>query len=44
LFFANCGHLQALKVGDLKDLCPSQLRGSKDRKIKVEFKMKKKYR
>jgi hypothetical protein len=35
LFFANRGHLQALKVRDLNVLCPSQLRGSKDRKIKV---------
>jgi hypothetical protein len=39
-FFANRGHLQALKVCDLKLLCPSQLRGLKDREIK-EFKLKK---
>ena len=33
--FAHRGHLQALKVRDLKVVCPSQLRGSKDREIKV---------
>jgi hypothetical protein len=35
LFFANRGHLQALKVCDLKLLCLSQLWGLKDWKIKV---------
>jgi hypothetical protein len=35
LFTANSGHLQALKVCDLKLLCPSQLHGLKDRNIKV---------
>ena len=33
--FAHRGHLQALKVCDLKLLCPSQLCGLKDRIIKV---------
>ena len=33
LFFAHRGHLQALKVRDLKLLCPSQLSGLKDQKI-----------
>ena len=37
LYFANRGHLQVLKVHNLKVLCPSQLRGLKDRKIKVEI-------
>ena len=37
LFFANRGHLQALKVCDLKLLCPSQFCGLKDRKIKVRI-------
>jgi hypothetical protein len=41
LFFANCGHLQALKVRDLKLLCPNQLHGLKDGKSKSEFKLKK---
>jgi len=35
LIFANRGHLQALKVRNLKLLFPSQLRSLKDRKIKV---------
>jgi hypothetical protein len=35
LFFAHRGHLQALKVHDLKLLCPSQLFGLKDRIIEV---------
>jgi hypothetical protein len=35
LFFAHRGHLQALKVCDLKLLCLSQLCGLKDRIIKV---------
>jgi hypothetical protein len=35
LFFNNRGHLRALKVCDLKLLCPSQLRSLKDQKIKV---------
>jgi hypothetical protein len=35
LFFANRGHLQALKVRVLIVFCPSQLCGIKDRKIKV---------
>jgi len=35
LIFANRGHLQALKVCNLKLLCPSQLRGLKDWKIEV---------
>jgi hypothetical protein len=35
LFFAHHGHLQALKVRDLKLLCPSQLCSIKDRIIKV---------
>jgi hypothetical protein len=37
LFFAHHGHLQALKVIDLKLLCLSQLCGLKDREIKVAF-------
>jgi hypothetical protein len=37
LFFANHGHLQVLKVRDLKLLCPSQLRDIKDRIIKVRI-------
>ena len=37
LFFANRDHLQALKVRDLKLVCPSQLRGLTDRKIKVRI-------
>jgi hypothetical protein len=41
LFFANFGHLQALKVRDLKLLCPNQLHGLKDGKSKSEFKLKK---
>jgi hypothetical protein len=36
-FFANRGDLQALKIRDLKLLCPSQLCGLKDRKIKVRI-------
>jgi hypothetical protein len=35
--FAYRGHLQALKVRDLKLLCLSQLCGLKDQKIKVGF-------
>ena len=35
LFFANRGHLQVLKVSDLKLLCPSQLCTIKDRIINV---------
>jgi hypothetical protein len=37
LFFASRGHLQALKVCDLKLLCPSQLCSLKDWKIKVRI-------
>ena len=44
LFFANSGHLLALKVCDLTLLCPSQLHGLKDRKIKVGIQIEKKYR
>ena len=40
MIFAYRGHLQALKVRDLKLLCPSQLCGLKDLKIKSDFKMK----
>jgi hypothetical protein len=39
LIFAYRGHLQALKVCDLKLLCLSQLCGLKD-KSKSDFKMK----
>jgi len=35
LFFAHRGHLQALKVSGLEFLCLIQLRGLKDRIIKV---------
>jgi hypothetical protein len=41
LIFADRGHLQALKVRDLKLLCLSQLCGLKDKKIKVGFKNEK---
>jgi hypothetical protein len=37
LIFAYRGHLQALKVHDLKLLCLSQLCGLKNQKIKVGF-------
>jgi hypothetical protein len=33
----NRGHLQALKLRDLKLFCPSLLRSLKDRKIKVRI-------
>jgi hypothetical protein len=42
LFFANHGHLQELKVCDLKLSCPSQLHGLKDRKISRNINWKKK--
>jgi hypothetical protein len=37
LIFAYRGHLQVLKVHDLKLLCLSQLCGLKNQKIKVGF-------
>ena len=37
VFFAHCGHLQVLKVCDLKHLCLSQLCALKDRIINVEI-------
>ena len=37
LVFAKHGHLQALKVLDLKVLCLSQLHGLKDRQINVRI-------
>jgi hypothetical protein len=41
LFFAHRGHLQALKIRDLKLLCLSQLCGLKDKIIKVGIEIEK---